>query len=65
MLIFRTTGPEFDPESFRRTPFFRPVWLPNIIGMRLEAGTDWDRVERLVIASYRALARKTLIALME
>jgi hypothetical protein len=65
VLTFRTPGPEFDPASFARAPFFRPAWFPDIIGMTLDAGTDWGRVERLVVASYRVLAPKKLIALME
>ena len=60
VLTFRTRGPEFDPESFRRTPFFRPVWFPNIMGMVLDQHVDWDRVARLLVTSYRVLAPKKL-----
>ena len=28
---------------FRRAPFFRPVWFPNIAGVQIDAATDWDR----------------------
>jgi len=65
VLTFRTKGPQFDPDSFGRDPFFRPVWFPNIMGMVLDARVDWERVARLVVTSYRVLAPKKLIELMD
>lgn len=65
VLTFRTPGPEFDPPSFGHYPFFRPVWFPNIVGMVLDARVDWERVAKLVIGSYRVLAPKKLIEMME
>jgi hypothetical protein len=65
VLTFRTRGPQFDPPSFGHPPFFRPVWFPNIVGMVLDERVDWDRVARLLVVSYRVLAPKKLIQLME
>ena len=65
VLTFRTRGPQFDPPSFKRLPFFRPMWFPNIMGMHLDSRTDWERVARLLIVSYRVLAPQKLIDAME
>lgn len=65
VLTFRTPGPQSDPESFGSYPFFRPVWFPNIMGMVLDERADWDRVARLLVVSYRVLAPKKLVELME
>jgi hypothetical protein len=54
-----------DAPRFKRAPFFRPVWFPNIVGMSLDAMTDWDDVTVLVVESYCALAPKNLVALVE
>ena len=49
---------------FRRAPFFRPVWFPNIAGIVIDARTDWDELDELIRDSYRVLAPKKLIARM-
>lgn len=60
VMTFRSPLPQLDAFAFTWEPFFRPVWFPNIVGMRLDAGTDWDEVSGLVRASYRLLAPKKL-----
>jgi hypothetical protein len=65
VLTFRTAGPEVDPPRFAHPPFFRPVWLPNIIGVVLDDRTDWEDVGKLVVASYRVLAPNKLAAQIE
>lgn len=65
VLTFRTRGAEFDPPSFAHPPFFRPVWFPNIVGMVLDERVDWDRVAKWIVVSYRVLAPKKLIELLE
>ncbi len=50
---------------FRRAPFFRPVWFPNIAGLIVDARTDWDEVDALLKDSYRVLAPKKLATLVE
>jgi hypothetical protein len=65
VLTFRTRGREFDPPAFDGAPFFRPVWFPNIMGLRLGAGTDWDEVGRLVEVSYRVMAPARLVEALD
>jgi hypothetical protein len=60
VLTFRSLLPEVDDEAFRKHPFFKPVWWPDIAGMTLGDSTDWRDVEMLLVASYRMLAPKRL-----
>ena len=60
VLTFRSMLPEVDDHAFRTAPFFKPVWWPDIAGMFLDAGTDWDDAAKLIAGSYRMLAPKTL-----
>jgi hypothetical protein len=62
VLTFRSPLPELDAFAYTWEPFFRPTWFPNIVGMKLDAGTDWGDVASLVRASYRLLAPKELVA---
>jgi hypothetical protein len=61
LLTFRTWDREFDPTDFDRSPFFRPVWWPNIVGLILKDDTDWGEVSKLVALSYRVMAPKKLV----
>lgn len=61
VLTFRSTIAGFDPLHYAEAPFFRPVWFADIVGLRLDADTDWAEVAGLIEASYRALAPKTLV----
>jgi hypothetical protein len=65
VLTFRAARPALAAPRFKRAPFFRPVWFPNIVGMSLDAGTDWDDVAALVVESYCVLAPKKLSAQVE
>jgi hypothetical protein len=56
VLTFRSGVAELDPRHYADAPFFRPRWWPDIVGLRLDAATDWDAVEALVEGSYRRLA---------
>lgn len=49
---------------FSRSPFFRPPWFANIVGMLLDDVSDWADVAELMIASYRVVAPKKLVALL-
>jgi hypothetical protein len=60
VLTFRLPHAALAAPRFKRQPFFRPVWFPNIVGMAIEAATDWDDVTALVIESYCVLAPKKL-----
>ena len=65
VLTFRSPRPALDAPRFKRPPFFRPVWFPNIVGMVIDATTDWDEVTTLVIESYCVLAPKKLSELVD
>ncbi|MCI4566650.1 hypothetical protein [Lysobacter sp. CFH 32150] len=60
VLTFRSPRPAGDTPRFARPPYFLPGWWPNIVGMVLNADTDWDEVEKLIVASYCVLAPKKL-----
>ena len=60
VLTFRSWLAEFESVSFTSPPYFRPRWWPDIVGMIVDARTDWEEVASLVAASYRVLAPKKL-----
>lgn len=62
---FRLSRQQCAAPRFRRAPFFRPVWFPNIAGVVIDARTDWDELELLLKGSYRVLAPTKLAALVE
>jgi hypothetical protein len=64
VVTFRLCTPACSAARFRRAPFFRPVWFPNIAGLVIGPRTDWDEVADLLRDSYRVLAPKRLIARM-
>jgi len=62
VLTFRSSGPELDALTAAGLPFFKPVWFPDIVGLVLDEGTDWDEVHELVTESYCLLAPQKLAA---
>jgi hypothetical protein len=64
VMTFRSSGPELEVLTNAGHPFFRPVWAPNIVGMVLDAGADWDEVAELLTESYCVMAPKKLVALV-
>jgi predicted DNA-binding protein (MmcQ/YjbR family) len=48
-------------------PYFRPKYVGNRgwIGIVIDDNTDWSEVEELVIDSYRAIAPKKLVNLLD
>ena len=65
VMTFRSSGPELAALSNAGHPFFKPVWFPDIVGMVLDAGVDWDEVGELLTESYCILAPKTLVELVD
>lgn len=61
ILTFQSSGPELERMREHGHPYFAPVWRPDIIGMRVDADTDWDEVSELLIESYCTLAPKSLV----
>ena len=65
VITFRSLGAELEALSLSGHPFFKPPWVPTVIGMILDADTDWDDVAELITESYCILAPKKLAALVE
>lgn len=65
VLTFRAAGPELAALSHAPHPFFKPQWSANVVGLVLDADTDWDEVAELLVESYRVSAPKRLQALLE
>jgi hypothetical protein len=65
VMTFRSSGPELDALSAAGHPFFKPAWFPDIVGMVLDAGIAWDEVAELLTESYRVLAPKKLVELVD
>ena len=65
VLTFRSAQPSVTVPRFARAPFFLPPWFPNIVGMHIEEATDWSDVSELLTASYRVLAPKRLVELID
>jgi hypothetical protein len=65
VLTFRSPVPAVEIRRYDRAPFFRPPWFPNIVGVSLDARTDWYEMAELLTKSYRALAPAKLAALVD
>lgn len=61
VVTFRVPQSKLETAQFTRRPYFKPVWWPDIAGMAIDAGTDWDEVGMRLTDSYRALAPKRLL----
>jgi hypothetical protein len=46
-------------------PFYKPSWSPTIVGMVIDADTDWAEVADLVTESYRVCAPQKLVRLLD
>jgi hypothetical protein len=56
LMTFRSSGPDLHALGNAGHPFFRPPWGPNVVGMVLDSGTDWNEVAELLTDSYCLLA---------
>ena len=65
VMTFRSSGPELDVLVRTGHPFFRAGWGTNVVGMVLDAKTDWDEVAELLTESYCIMAPKKLAALVQ
>ena len=64
-LTFRAPGDEIGALVGTGHPFFKPPWAPDVVGMVLDDGTDWDEVAELLTESYCLLAPKRLAGLVD
>ena len=60
VLTFRSSGDELDALSRTPHPFFKPVWFADIVGVLIDADTDWNEIAELLTESYCAVAPKSL-----
>ena len=60
VLTFRRPAAMLEAPRFAQAPYFRPVWWPNIAGLVIDGGTDWDEAGRLLTDRYRLLAPRRL-----
>jgi hypothetical protein len=61
VLTFRLSSKQLKAPRYSRAPFFRPVWFHNIAGVQIDAHTDWEEIETLLVESYCVLAPKNLV----
>jgi hypothetical protein len=62
VLTFRAAGDDLAVLTSAGPPFFKPVWFADIVGLALDAGTDWEEVGELLTESYCVLAPARLAA---
>ena len=65
VVTFRSTGPELEVLRSAGHPFFYAGWGRDVVGMVLDAATDWGEVGELLTESYCVLAPKKLVALLD
>jgi hypothetical protein len=65
LLVLRADFDERDALLSIGHPFFAPRAGPGRIGVLLDDETDWAEIRELVTDSYRSLAPKKLVALLE
>ena len=65
VLTFRASGPELEALGGDGDRFFRPPWFPDIVGMVLDGGADWDEVAEVLTESYCVVAPQRLVAWLD
>ena len=65
VVAFRSAEPELSALMRSGHPFFHAGWGRDVIGMVLDAATDWTEATELLTESYCVLAPKKLQALVD
>lgn len=65
VITFRSDGEELEALVRSGLPFYKPDWSPHVIGMVIDADTDWDEVAELMADSYCLMAPKKLARLVQ
>jgi YjbR len=65
VLTFRAPASELHALSTVGYPFYRPGWAPDVVGMVLDEDADWAEIAELLTDSYRVLAPRKLVALLD
>ncbi|MGD9961565.1 MmcQ/YjbR family DNA-binding protein [Nocardioides sp.] len=64
-MTFRAPEEELEVLAQLGHPFYRPGWGANVVGLLLDASTDWTEVAELVTDSFRIQAPKRLAARLD
>jgi YjbR len=64
-LTFRSAGPELDVLRHAGHPFFYAGWGRDVIGLVIDADTDWTEVAELLTESFCVMAPKKLAAMVD
>ena len=65
VVTFRSSGDGLEALRHAGHPYFVAAWGREVVGLVLDAGTDWDEVAELLTDSYCVLAPKKLVALVD
>ena len=65
VLTFRASGDELLALAHAGHPFYKPPWSATVVGMVLDADTDWAEVAELLTESYRFCAPAKLTRLLD
>jgi YjbR len=65
VLTFRSVGEELEVLRRAGPPFIELGWGRDVMGVVIDAETDWDEVRELLTESYCVFAPKKLIGLIE
>ncbi len=65
LVTFRATGEELLALSLAGPPYVKAPWSPTVVGLLLGDDTDWAEVGELVTESYRVLAPRRLVRLLD
>ena len=65
VLSFRAPASEVDAYASMGHPYFYGGWGRDVVGLVIDADTDWDEVEELISDSYRELAPRMLVSRLD
>ena len=65
VMTFRAPIDEIDALIRAGHPFYKPDWAPDVLGMVLDDGVDWEEVAELITESYCRLAPRKLVRLVD
>lgn len=63
-IVLRGSSPDVAAFEHLGEPYFRAGWGANVIGLTVDADTDWGEVAELLLESYCIQAPKRLVDLL-
>jgi hypothetical protein len=64
-VTFRAPPDEVDAIANAGHPFYKAGWGRDVLGVILDAGTDWNEIRELITESYCVMAPQKLVKLVE